>query len=44
MQTVLVHADDHKSEANFYDNQEIDYYVADVESFLRVSIWLGDNI
>lgn len=38
MQTVLVHADDHKSEANFYDNQEIDYYVKDVESFLRVII------
>ncbi|MEY8768493.1 pyrimidine 5'-nucleotidase [Francisella philomiragia] len=35
MQTVLVHADDHKSEANFYDNQEIDYYVADVESFFE---------
>lgn len=35
MQTVLVHADDHKSEDNFYDNQEIDYYVADVESFFE---------
>lgn len=35
MQTVLVHADDHKSEANFYDNQEIDYYVKDVESFFK---------
>ena len=35
MQTVLVHADDHKSKANFYDNQEIDYYVADVESFFE---------
>ncbi|MEY8716811.1 pyrimidine 5'-nucleotidase [Francisella philomiragia] len=35
MQTILVHADDHKSEANFYDNQEIDYYVADVESFFE---------
>ena len=38
MQTVLIHADDHKSEANFYDNQEIDYYVADIESFLKVDI------
>lgn len=35
MQTVLVHADDHKSKANFYDNQEIDYYVADIESFFE---------
>lgn len=35
METVLIHADDHKSEANFYDNQEIDYYVADVESFFE---------
>ena len=35
MQTVLVHADDHKSEANFHDNPEIDYYVADVESFFE---------
>ena len=35
MQTVLVHADDHKSEANFYNNQEIDYYVADIESFFE---------
>ncbi|WP_150466457.1 pyrimidine 5'-nucleotidase [Francisella sp. SYW-9] len=35
MKTVLVHADDHKSEANFYENQEIDYYVKDVESFFE---------
>ncbi|MGQ4005908.1 pyrimidine 5'-nucleotidase [Francisellaceae bacterium CB300] len=35
METVLIHADDDKSEANFYDNQEIDYYVADVESFFE---------
>lgn len=35
MQTVLVHADDDKSEANFYDNQEIDFYVKDVESFFE---------
>ncbi|QIW10456.1 pyrimidine 5'-nucleotidase [Francisella sp. LA112445] len=35
METVLIHADDHKSEANFYDNQEIDYYVKDVESFFE---------
>ncbi|GAB4225169.1 MAG: pyrimidine 5'-nucleotidase [Francisella sp.] len=35
MQTILVHADDNKSEANFYDNEEIDYYVADVESFFE---------
>ncbi|MED7788023.1 pyrimidine 5'-nucleotidase [Francisella sp. 19X1-34] len=35
METVLVHADDQKSEANFYDNQEIDYYVQDVESFFE---------
>lgn len=33
MKTVLIHADDYKSEANFYDNQEIDYYVKDVEAF-----------
>lgn len=35
METVLIHADDDKSEANFYDNQEIDYYVKDVESFFE---------
>lgn len=35
MQTVLVHADDDKSVANFYDNQEIDCYVSDVESFFE---------
>jgi putative hydrolase of the HAD superfamily len=35
MQTVLVHADDNKSKANFYDNQEIDFYVSDVESFFE---------
>ena len=35
MQTVLIHADDEKSAANFYDNQEIDYYVKDVESFFE---------
>ncbi|BCD90171.1 pyrimidine 5'-nucleotidase [Francisella halioticida] len=35
METVLIHADDNISEANFYDNQEIDYYVADVESFFE---------
>lgn len=35
MQTVLIHADDDKSAANFYDNQEIDYYVKDVESFFE---------
>lgn len=35
METVLIHADDHKSEANFYDNQEIDYYVKDIESFFE---------
>jgi putative hydrolase of the HAD superfamily len=35
METVLIHADDHKSEANFYDNQEIDFYVKDVESFFE---------
>ncbi|AIT08973.1 haloacid dehalogenase [Candidatus Francisella endociliophora] len=35
METVLIHADDSKSAANFHDNVEIDYYVADVESFFE---------
>ncbi|QIV95873.1 putative hydrolase of the HAD superfamily [Allofrancisella inopinata] len=35
METVLIHADDKKSAVNFYESQEIDYYVKDVESFLE---------
>lgn len=35
MKTVLIHADDDKSAANFYDNQEIDCYVKDEESFFE---------
>ncbi|APC97059.1 pyrimidine 5'-nucleotidase [Francisella frigiditurris] len=35
MTTVLVHADNEKSAANFYDNAEIDYYVRDVKSFFK---------
>ncbi len=35
MTTVLIHADDEKSAINFYDNEEIDYYAKDVESFFK---------